>query len=81
MASHLKLAFKPLKKSQLQHDYHICKKQFCNKTCKGFGDIDAMFQTHIKNGFHKNYTLRNVKSLLKKGALSGCRYDKVMLKA
>jgi hypothetical protein len=25
--------------------------------------------------------LKNVKSLIKKGALSGCQYDKVMLKA
>jgi hypothetical protein len=84
MASHLKIVYTPLKKSHLKHDYHICKKQFCNKTCKGFGrnkEASMMFQKQINNGFHKNYTLKNVKSLIKKGALSGCQYDKVMLKA
>lgn len=84
MASHLKIAYKPFKKSDLTNDYHICKKLFCNKTCKGIWasrEASKMFQKHIKNGFHKNYTLKHVKSLTKKGALSGCRFDKVMLSA
>ena len=84
MAAHLKIAYKPLKKSHLKHDYHICKKMFCNQACEGFGydkEASLRFQKQTKNGFHKNYTLKNVKSLMKKGALSGCQYDKVMLKA
>ena len=48
-----------------------CKKSFCNKDCKGilFNDI--------KNGFHKHYTKKRVKSLKKRGALSGCIYSDI----
>lgn len=57
--------------------YKICKKTYCNKTCKGYTMFENKkkqleFYKKIKNGFQKSYSKERINLFKKKGALSGC---------
>ena len=63
--------------------YRDCRKSFCNESCKGYMFNDKKreqkFNSEIKNGFQKKYTKKNIKMLKKKGAVSGCLYNEMIL--
>ena len=64
-------------KSENEENYQDCRRLVCNEPCNGallYGSPQEQveFLKEIKNGFHKNYTRKQVATLKKKGALSGC---------
>lgn len=61
-----KMPHKKRTKKQMNFDFNVCKKVFCNKKCEGFFSMNFR---KIKNGFHKTYKNSNYK---KRGAISGC---------
>ena len=63
-----KMPHKKRTKKQLEFDFNVCKKVFCNKKCEGFDNLNLK---KIKNGFHKTYK-NQTHNLKKRGAISGC---------
>jgi hypothetical protein len=63
--------------------YRGCRKSSCNASCDGYMFRDKKgeqkFYSEIKNGFHKKYTKKNIKTMKKRGAISGCLYDPTLL--
>jgi hypothetical protein len=61
--------------------YHACKKSFCNKPCENYHFFDdkiqkEQFKAQITNGFQNAYSKKQIQTLKRKGALSGCMFKK-----
>jgi hypothetical protein len=52
-------------KLEEEYAFYDCKKKFCNKTCNGYN------KEFVKAPFNSN-SKKCIKSLKKRGALSGC---------
>lgn len=70
------------KKELEEMDFRLCKKNFCNESCKEgfdfFGITEQQekfkknFSKKLYNGFVDTYSAKEVDMLKKRGALSGC---------
>ena len=76
VAKRLRRPYHDASKTQLNSRYHMCRKTFCNKSCKGFKKKWERLQ--IKNGFQAANSQKRTQILLKKGAMSECYPNKMI---
>lgn len=74
---HTKLAPKHIKRYT-----KFCKKEFCNKGCNGYRvhrskTEKRRFIKSLKNSFQDEYSPEQIIELKKRGAISGCVYDRM----